>query len=233
MEPITPNAWNINGLLPTEGVVILAGGPKGGKFTCAAQLAVCLATGENFTGAFPVAQPTRVAIVSNDEWRWRRLISRNFATFDASRTSRRQVSVVQFGHDLCWDDEKWAALFGYVEASGVKVVIVPFETVAFNLDWIEGDDEMVSVMGRFVRLAHENHCLVLILHSVQKYDTVDVGRSIPELIRGAGAICGVSDANLVLQRGHNNCYRLVGELRNAANVDVALNFDADLGVFTA
>src|SRR5687768_1636584 len=69
-EPIRERRWLVEGILPAESFIILAGNPKEGKSMFAQAVALACATGASMFGDLRITEPCNVLYIQNESTRY-------------------------------------------------------------------------------------------------------------------------------------------------------------------
>ena len=229
--PPDPDAWLIRGILPQQGVIVLAGLPKQGKTL--------------------IAQQWGLSIASNQETLDREIVKTGpvvFVGLEGSRNSfltRIQMQCAGLGisnkgipfHLITRPKRELLKINGplWNELEATCAAVKPAMVVIDPLTWISDSDENNNdemsrqVMLPLQQFAVRHDCLVLVIHHMKKPssdekapDAGDFVGNLATKIRGASAIVGGSDGNfsfeLMMGKGgiqNTQTYRLVGDMRDA------------------
>lgn len=218
-ETIVPPPQLVPGLIPGgSGLVILAGLPKRGKTFLALDLFTALLSGGPFLGRPVTRTPAAYVFLEGQrhaiQARLRRLIE------PAASTAGHFVSIrpAELRLDRPEGRERLAA---EIRVLGPRVVFIDPFVFAHELN--ESDN---AIMGPFLRglatYAHDLGVLLIIIHHQTKGGRDGDSRS----IRGAGALAGATEANLLLSE-HRRGHRLDVELRDGEDETLDLVFDTD------
>lgn len=214
----------VSGLIPGgSGLLILAGRPKRRKTFFAIDLFACFLLGRAFLGRPVERTPAAYFFLEGQEKaiqeRLQRLVGKNPSVGHF---------VAVHPHELRLDLPEGRARFAE-EIRKVNVRVVFIDPLAYVHELDENDN---SAMAPFLRalgqLAAELDILLILVHHQTKSGRDDDSRS----IRGAGALAGATEGNLLLveRRGQ---YRLVVELRDDEGDDLDLTFDPEQLRFVA
>lgn len=214
--PVAP--YLVPGLIPGgSGLTILAGLPKVGKTFFALQLFMALLTGETFLGR--EVTPTAAAYIFEEgqagriQERLRRLLGERVP-------SAGHFVAVRPGLRLDTTDGR-AAFAAAIRASGARIVFV--DPLAYVHGLKENDNsEMAQMVHALGDLAHELGVMVFLVHHQAKGATPGDSRG----IRGAGALAGATEGNLMLARSRGR-HRVTTEPRNEEEIELDLEFDTE------
>ena len=212
--PVTP--FLVPGLIPGgSGLLILAGLPKAGKTLLSMQLFIALLTGETFLGR-PVTPTAATYIVEEGQAgriqsRLRRLLG------DRVPVAGHYVAV-RPGLRLDTADGR-ARFADAVRASGTQVVFVDPLAFVHQLDE-NANGEMAPMLHALGGLTHDLGVLVVLVHHQAKGAAPGDSRG----IRGAGALAGATEGNLMLSRSGGG-HRLTVDLRDGEDVALDLFLD--------
>lgn len=206
----------VPGVLPSgPGIAILAGLPKKKKTFLALDLYARLGDGECFLGRPVTPTPAAYLFLEGS----RRALQDRLRVIAGAASAGHHVAVrpERFRLDLPDTRERLADA---IRASGTRVVFV--DPLAYCHEIDENDNSRMAAFMRAVGdLAQALGVLFVLVHHQAKGARDGDSRG----IRGAGALAGATEANLLLTesaRGH----RLTVELRDGEGVELDLRFDA-------
>lgn len=185
MEP----KWIWFGYIPEATFALLAGSPKTGKSTIAAQLVAAIAKQEAFLGQ----ATTRVKVL------WLALeerpqdLARRFKKLGVSEGVEVHVGPLRSSR------ENMEKLRKYVEASGIKLVVVDTLAKFWNVRDENSAAEVDNAVLGILELTRSAKVAVVVLHHMRK-SLGDYG----EGIRGSSALFGSVDTALVMLRKSEN-----------------------------
>lgn len=214
MVAMPPPEWRVGGLLPVQGLAVLAAEPGTGKTLLALDLSLRAAHGLDWLGR--IVRPCASIYLTGEGWGG---LGARCAAWVAAHSSARQVHPVYF-----------SALPALTSTAGLAAVdaalvqhrpgIVAIDTL--SLAGLTDENDAVAV-GALLRdlgaLAHRHCCLVLLLHHLSK----DAARAPVARVRGSGALVGGVDTVLLLRRDGDAIVLSVAKQRDGeAGADVRL-----------
>jgi hypothetical protein len=212
-EHFEPLPQLIEGLLPNEGLAVLAGKPKLGKSWLGLQLAVSIASGAPFLGR-KVEQGGVLALFLEDSMR--RLRDR----LELQRADPvLPISYVTRFDKL--DQGGLAALERVISANGIKLLIIDTVASATSGKFDENEAAVAGAIFNPLReLAQDRHVLILALMHHGKGSRGDAVLD----VRGSSAVPGAADAILGLYQEENgHVLRVTGRDLEAQELRVAFD----------
>lgn len=190
--------WLVQGLLPEDGVIVLAGEPKAHKTFAALDLAIAAANGTRAFGEFPTGEARPVALfLAEDSPRSVRgrlaALARGAQLEPAAALARVFVQCraslnLQDDRDLC------TLIAGARMISGGPPALIVLDPLRDLHRGEENDSGAMSeVMGNLRALRSIIGCSVLFVHHLAKSSKETSGRRPGQRMRGSGAIHGSVD----------------------------------------
>lgn len=186
----------VENILYEDGVLIIAGPPKGGKSYLSVALALSLATGKDFLGRFKVPEPRRVLIIAEEDSRGR------FA--ERFRRVAAGMGIAEIPPDILLISRKAFKLDDPDMRTELIAVIKDFRPEVLFLDPLSrihrqnenSASEFQTVIDALDELMKEFECSVVLIHHVNKMK----GRDLMDTIRGSTAIAARADSVLGFYR---------------------------------
>lgn len=188
----------IPGVLGAGGLAMMISDPKAGKTWLTLELVVCVATGANLFGRYPVELPGRILYIATEGSR-EGTLARLRAV---ARGHALDVDHVLAEVDFIWrrgvqlDDETFVGEL-VRRAWRYRLIIVDVLVEAWRGN--ENHSAEVSKLMRRLRPATDAGATVLLLHHLAKQQADD-HRSIWQRIRGSTAFFGAFDSGIGLER---------------------------------
>lgn len=193
--------WLVDGLVPAEGVVAIAGEPKSIKTWLMLTTMVCIATGTPVLSIYQVRSPGTVVIfcVEDDARAIRNRLRAIARGLSLSRTDLSQVHVIVREHLDLSDETSVAALV-------IAARSVPGPVVALALDPLrdihsadENDSTGMAVVTSALRVLRDVlSSAVSVNHHVAKRTKDTADRRPGQRMRGSSAVHGAIDAGIYL-----------------------------------
>lgn len=219
-EPEIPEL--VEGIIPADGNVLLAGYPKTHKTNLVLALTVALGTGRPWLGRFPVARRCRVGCVwmEDREFRIRRRLRRLCEGFGLGLEALDGHLWQWFRPPLRLSNAAMLdELGGYVAAHALDVLWVDSYAYVADGDSNSADDvvpQLVALSG--IRTARPGLTVGLTHHARKVQGDDEAGQRLTDRIRGSGSFGAWYDAGLLLGRRDERAPVIVrAELRDAAS----------------
>ena len=189
-----PVRWAVNGLVPRQGVSLIAGDSGVGKSWITAHLAQCVALGTPFLGQYPVEQcPVLVIDYESGEFLLKRRVRQLYAGMPPGTSTHAPLWFADVEMRLT-EEAHVTALIALLQERHVGLCVVDPLVHAHNGD--ENDSrEIVRVMEAVRRVRRQCDCAFLFTHHVRKLSAQgsnDAGQS----LRGSSALKGTLDSYL-------------------------------------
>jgi predicted ATP-dependent serine protease len=189
--------WLIHHLLPRGTLGLLVAYPKVGKSTLASQLAVAVAQGRDFLGR-PTKQGGVLYVVAEER---RDDVMRRLRHFGMADTDP-----IWLWTETVKDTETDRSLMSKFVADKTIALIIIDTWASYLMIQEETNNSQVTLrMKPYVDMAHASGVVVLFVHHERK--NREEGNDGAQAIRGGGAILGLADLALQLQRDGNSTGR--------------------------
>jgi len=211
-EPIT---WLVDGLIPAQGLVVLAGKAGAGKSFLSLTLAHAVANGESsFLGALPVVEKGPVLIIDNENYPGLykdRVKALGFSSLEGIDV----INLQDLAIDRASDVERLAQL---IREKGYRLVVLDSWTNLITRTDENKAHEVGPVLSRLRRISHENKCTFMLIHHLRK--NVPYAVELKDELRGSVAFVNEADLVLLLQNGRER--RLLTTVKNRYGAPLAL-----------
>lgn len=216
-KDLPPIRWLVGGIIPEEGITIMAAKPASLKTWAALQMAIDVASGEKFLGEFETQQaPVLILDAESGE----RLLKNRLEVLSASK--ELPIYYRSYSGGKKFDKQFFESVLTFCVENGVKLVI--YDSL---IRFIDAKDEnsakdVSDGFKRFSRLKNAGISVLLIHHSRKSGDLDGVGSL--DSVRGSGDIVASCDVGIVLY----------GKTNNAITIRVGKNrYDEEMKPFRA
>lgn len=199
-EPPTETRWVVEGILPEGGCNVLGAEPKVGKSWVSFDLALCLATGQNFLGRYRVPK-TGPTLIYSPEGGWnarsQRLWGLCWGRELDPRVVLQQIPFVDGRVDLA-NDESTSALAETIARVAPRMLIIdPLITAHVGTDE-NASSEMQRILDKIrdISLQHPEMA-ILVAHHLGKGSK---GQSAMYGLRGSSALPAWADGLITLRQ---------------------------------
>lgn len=220
------SSYLVDRLIPATGVTLLGGPPKSYKTLLTLQIAVSVASGRPAVIGRVISRGGPVLFIEEEGGRtnFRNRLDAVLAAAEVAPSDADLYFALHQGVRL--DDVAWVEHLDRQLAQMTPALVV-LDPLAFLHDGEENSNsDMARVMKHLVRLAQQHSTSVLVIHHLSKPGERSSGRATDRL-RGASALGGATDANLILEKRKDNAARLQGEFRDDDDIQMGLEFDPD------
>jgi hypothetical protein len=225
----------VDGLWPEAGLGILGAPPKKGKTWVALDLAVSVAIGSRFLGAFaiPTAQPVVLVAAEGHRAAIRGRIGAlahgHGIDPQTDETLRRNLQIVYKPAGLNLANPVWIrTIRDLVKQVGARLLIVDVLRAAAVLK--ENSNDEFRDLFRALAPLQEDGCALALLHHFGKLTEVSKERTPGERLAGAGAIYGAFDVGIFITKSDHGAreLRLEFETRDVvAPEPIGVHLDGD------
>lgn len=219
---IPPQRWIIDSLLP-EGLTLLCGAPKAGKSWLSLDIALHVASGQDFWGHKTSAGRVLLFALEDGERRLKRrmemLLKDHEELFPALIYPCFSVPPLESGFAVGLENQ----LQDFGSGEKVSMVIVDTLGKVREPSRLEGYQRDYKQVAELKAIADKHHVAVLVVHHLRKMAADDPF----ERISGTQGILGAADGAMVLMRNSRSDRngKLYLTSRDSDDLQYALNFD--------
>jgi len=197
---LPPVEWLVEGLIPHDGITIVAGDSGVGKSWLACHLAQCVAGGFPFLGQFPVKQGAVLVVDAESgpnllERRIKKLfrgLTRDYPETDEALP----LSVLPTAVKL--KGQAVGSFTAHLEREGIALVIVD-PLVHMHTADENSSGEMAALFETVRRIQKETGCCFVFTHHSRKENRL-ASNAAGQMLRGSSAIRGILDSHIFCRK---------------------------------
>jgi hypothetical protein len=213
--PVPDQTFLIDQLLPSCGITLAIGKPKGGKSTLLRQMIAAVATGEPFLGFRTVK--SKVVYFAIEEWAYQ--VGRHFLDLGLPHDARVQIHTGLLGPS--WLEDLRRTLESDPE---IKLVVIDPLFLAMTVKDANEYAPVMKAMSEIAMVAREFRISIVCVHHSKKSMSADAGDN----SLGSTALRGSADATWQILKGPDGKRTFQTEMRYGVDLPpTVLVFDAD------